>query len=359
MVRSPLRHIVIIQLGSLAQTAVGIHSLRGLTRDFPELKITVLTQSVHRPLFAGVDGMDFIYADEEYYKGLGGRLRLWWKLQRVGADALADLTATPLARMLSFTPTPWRRKRVRISQRRPEGRELTRKYRKVLVQLTPTATRIRDLFATLGLPFNMPAPPRRNRTAPLPDAVKRVVGGRMEKSVGVALLSPNHGTCYPLPLACKLIEQLAELYPRVVVFGHGEYQRQFAEGMQTLHNNVVSVAGRLTLEEEMALIAHLGVVVTIDGDLLRLASLVGTPAVSLWGATHPFLESSGYGQDPKNAIQHDMPCRPCTSSGKGRCLVGRYACMHSITPEEVVKRVKTIVRPPRGADFTPNANVNS
>lgn len=359
MVRSPLRHILIIRLGSLKQTAICVHSLRGLTRDFPELKVTVLTHSIHHPLFAQVEGLEFIYADEECYKGFGGKLRLWWRLQKLGADALADLTATPLARLLSFSLTPWRRKSVRISRRRPEGRELTRKYRKVLVQLTPTATRIRDLFATLGLPFNMPAPPRRNRTAPLPEAVERVVGGRVEKSVGVALLSPNHGTCYPLPLACKLIDQLAGLYPRVVVFGRGEYQRQFAEGMHSLHDNVVSVVGRLSLEEEMALIATLDVVVTIDGDLLRLASLVGTPAVSLWGATHPFLESSGYGQDPLNAIQHDMPCRPCSSSGKGRCLVGHYECMHSITPEEVVRRVKTIARPPRKADFTPKTDVNS
>ncbi len=342
MVTTSLRHILVIHLGSLSSVAMCVHALRGLVRDFPMLRITVLTLSEWQPLFRDVQGLEFIFANEPRYKGLVGKFRLWRALQRLRSDAIADLSATSLSRLLSFSFTPWRRKVARLESVRLEGKALTRKYRKVMVQLSPLENRSRDLFGSLGLPFCMPAPVRRRRNAPLPPIVDILAGEKSGNWVGVALLSNHNGTCYPIPNAARLIELLAGRYQKVFVFGKGEYQRQFAEGMQQLHTNVISVAGRLSLDEHLDLLSTLDAVVSIDDDVLRLCSLVGTPVVSLWGATHPFLFSSGYGQNPDNAIQKELPCRPCSTSGRRSCLVGGYQCMHSITPEEVFRKVKSV-----------------
>ena len=88
----------------------------------------------------------------------------------------------------------------------------------------------------------------------------------------------------------------------------------------------------------------LDAVVTIDGPILSLASLVGTPAVSIWGATHPFIESCGYGQNPANSVQIDLPCRPCSVDGRHQCLLGSHECMRRITPQMVAKRVEEVVK---------------
>lgn len=339
---SPIKHILVVRLGSLSSAAMCVHALRGLVRDFPELRVTLLTHSAYEPLFATVTGVEYLFADLPQYRGLAGKLRLWWHIQRLGVDAVADLSATPLSRLLLLSPTPWRRRVAHLDKQRLEGKALTRKFRKVMVQRTPLATRSRDLFASLGLPFCMPAPVRRTSTSGLSHAVEILSGEKQSVWIGVSLLSAHHGTCYPLPLAAKLVELLASRYEKVFVFGEGEYQRQFCEGMQSLHPSVVSVAGKLTLSQQLELLSHLDVVVSIDNSILRLASLVGTPVISLWGATHPYLESSGYGQDPKYAIQCDLPCRPCSTSGRRRCLFGSYECMNSISPEEVFRRVKAI-----------------
>lgn len=342
MVKTALQHILVIRLGTLPNAAMCVHALRGLVRDFPLLKITVLTHSRYKPLFRGVEGLEFLFDDEACYVGFAGRFRLWRQICRLRVDAIADLSVTPLSRLLSFSFTPWRRKVGRLENVRLEGKALTRKYRKVMVQLTPLASRSRDLFGSLGLPFCMPAPVRRKRLATLPPVAEILAGEKRGNWVGVALLSNHNGTCYPIPHAARLVELLASRYSKVFVFGSGEYQRQFAEGMQELYPSVVSVAGRVSLSEEMDIISVLDAVVSVDVEVLRLASLVGTPAVSLWGATHPFLESSGYGQNPENVIQKKMPCRPCSTNGRRRCLFGNYECMWSITPEEVFKRVKSV-----------------
>lgn len=318
-----------------------VHALRGLVRDFPDVRITLLTQREWKPLFRDVESLEFVFADEPQYEGTAGRWRLWRCLARLGVDAIADLTVTPLSRLLCFSFRPWRRKVARLEGVRLEGKTLTRKYRKVMVQLTPLASRSRDLFGSLGLPFCMPAPVRRVRTTP-PAIVDILAGEKHGNWVGVAPLSPHNGTCYPIPHAAELIRLLSSRYSKVFVFGEGEYQRQFSEGMQELYPNVISVASRISLSEMLDVLAILDAVVSVDGDVLRLCSLVGTPVVSLWGATHPFLESSGYGQNPDNAIQKELPCRPCSTSGRRRCILGTYECMHSITPEEVFRRVKSV-----------------
>ena len=344
MVQTALRHILVVKLGTLANVAMSVHALRGLVRDFPELKITVLTRSEYRPLFREVQGVEFLFADEPRYRGCRGRLRLWWQVQRLRVDAVADLTSTAFSRAICFSLTPWRRRVARIDNQRLEGRSLTRKYRKVMVQLSPLASRSREVFGALGLPFCMPAPVRRTRMAQLPAIVEILSGEKGGSWVGIAPLSDHHGTCYPIPHAAELVALLAGRYERVFIFGKDGYEREFCEGMQSLHANVVSVAGRASLAEQMDILAVLDAVVSVDGDILRLASLVGTPVVSLWGATHPFLSSSGYGQDPRNTIQKDLPCRPCSTSGRRRCLFGNYECMHNITPAEVFRRVKAVVK---------------
>ena len=342
MVQTSIEHILVIRLGSQSSATMCVHALRGLVRDFPNLRITVLTHSHYKPLFRGVEGLEFLFDDEARYVGFVGRLRLWREVQRLRVDAIADLSVTALSRLMCFSFTPWRRKVGRLDDVRLEGKALTRKYRKVMVQLTPMANRSRDLFGALGLPFCMPAPVRRRRSAALPPVVEILAGEKSGNWVGIAPLSNHNGTCYPIPHAAELVRLLASRYERVFVFGKGEYQRQFSEGMQELYSNVISVAGRVSLSEEMDILSVLDAVVSVDGEVLRLCSLVGVPVVSLWGATHPFLESSGYGQNPRNAIQKDMPCRPCSTSGRRRCLFGNYECMHSITPEEVFRKVKSV-----------------
>ncbi|MBQ2403350.1 MAG: glycosyl transferase family 1, partial [Prevotella sp.] len=79
--------------------------------------------------------------------------------------------------------------------------------------------------------------------------------------------------------------------------------------------------------------------VSMDSGNMHLASLTGTPVVSIWGATHTLAGFYGWQQDPADIVETDMACRPCSIYGSKPCERGDYACMNSITPEQVVKKI--------------------
>ena len=85
--------------------------------------------------------------------------------------------------------------------------------------------------------------------------------------------------------------------------------------------------------------SHLDVMVSMDSANMHMASLVNCPVVSIWGATHPFAGFMGWGQPPENAVQLDLPCRPCSIFGNKPCMRDDYACLNNITPEQIADRV--------------------
>ena len=97
------------------------------------------------------------------------------------------------------------------------------------------------------------------------------------------------------------------------------------------------------LKQELILMSHLHVMVSMDSANMHLASLVNTPVVSIWGATHPYAGFMGWHQDPANAVQLDLPCRPCSIDGNKPCARGDFACMKNISPELVLEKIDSVL----------------
>ena len=106
------------------------------------------------------------------------------------------------------------------------------------------------------------------------------------------------------------------------------------------NKNCTIVSNYLTnLHEELILMSHLDVMVSMDSANMHLASLVATPVVSVWGATHPYAGFMGWRQSEDNAVQLDMDCRPCSIYGNKPCIHGNYPCIKQIEPETIVARI--------------------
>ena len=115
---------------------------------------------------------------------------------------------------------------------------------------------------------------------------------------------------------------------------------EILDNMASKSHNCVNASGLLSgMRDELILMSHLDVMVSMDSANMHLASIVGTPVVSIWGATHPFAGFMGWGQPPENAVQLDLPCRPCSIYGNKPCLRGDYSCLKNISPDQVVDRI--------------------
>ena len=114
------------------------------------------------------------------------------------------------------------------------------------------------------------------------------------------------GATYPEEQSRELVRMLSERYGRVFIHGGGGAEQAFAEEMERTYPNVTALYGKVRFAGEMDLIANLDCVVTMDSLVMHLASLVATPVVSVWGATHPGLGFLGYGVSSGNVLQADM-----------------------------------------------------
>ena len=96
------------------------------------------------------------------------------------------------------------------------------------------------------------------------------------------------------------------------------YEEAVLEQWAFQYPRVKSVVGRYSLDNELALISRLDVLLCMDSANMHFASLVDTKVISVWETqTHPYAGFYGYHQDPKNAVQLDLPCRPCSVFGQG------------------------------------------
>ena len=150
------------------------------------------------------------------------------------------------------------------------------------------------------------------------------------------------GKVYPARLMRQVIDMTAARFPnaRLFLFGRGpEEEKAFAEWCRDVPR-CVSVSSHLeAMQQELILMSHLDLMLSMDSANMHLASIAGTPVVSVWGATHPAAGFMGWNQAADHAVQIDLPCRPCSIYGNKPCARGDYACMKNITPEQIVERM--------------------
>ena len=88
---------------------------------------------------------------------------------------------------------------------------------------------------------------------------------------------------------------------------------------------------------------QLDVMVSMVSANMHFASLVNTPVISIWGATHPMAGFLGWNQNEDNAIQLDMECRPCSIYGQKPCIHGDFPCLKNIRPEIIIEKIEKIL----------------
>ena len=161
--------------------------------------------------------------------------------------------------------------------------------------------------------------------------------------IGFSPFSAQQGKTYPTALGREAVRLLAERYDRVFIHSGGGAEAEFAREMERAYPNVTALFGRVGIDGELDLIANLDCVVAMDSLVMHMASLVATPVVSVWGATHPGLGFFGYGCDPRGILQADMECRPCSVFGNKPCRYGDYRCLYAVTPAMIAERVAEMV----------------
>jgi lipopolysaccharide heptosyltransferase II len=128
--------------------------------------------------------------------------------------------------------------------------------------------------------------------------------------------------------------QVRSRYGLDVVFLGASGDRDLSNEAEALApGQVINLTGRTTLREAVAVISKARFCVGPDTGLMHIAAAVGTPVVSLWGATEPVRTGPhGFGD---LVIRGRADCSPCY---RRHCAIGRV-CMQSIDTEAILAMV--------------------
>lgn len=337
-----MKRVLVFRFSAMGDVAMTSPVVWQVCRDYPDAKIVYVTAAFFGPFFHPAPNLELFPADfKGKHRGLKGLFRLFRELRAQGGyDVVVDLHQVIRSRVLRALFALTGTRTVGIRKGRADKRRLTRPNDKRLAPLKPMVRRYADTFARAGFPVALPSRPDPARRE-IPEAISSLCGLKeREKWIGIAPFAQHKGKIYPLERMEGVVSRLCGRPDcRVFVFGGGSKEKAVAEYLEGKYARCVRVIGRLTLKEELDLIANLDCMVCMDSSALHMASLLGVRAVSVWGATHPYAGFYGYGQEPEDAVQADLPCRPCSVYGNRPCYKGTYECMTAIPPERIVEQV--------------------
>lgn len=343
-------HILVIRFSALGDVAMAVPVVYSLATTYPDVRITVLSKSFARTFFENLaPNVNFMEADlKGEYKGVKGLNALYRRLVAKRFTAVADLHSVLRSDYLRLRFCLGRYKVAHIDKYRKGRRELTSARHKHLVQQPTSFKKYADVFKKLGYPitpqFTSLFPKEGGDLSQLPQTIGTKKPA--EQWIGIAPFAAHEGKIYPPQLMEQVVAEMAEKRPetRIFLFGRGKQEDATFTEWCSKYPQCIYVGQHLgSMQQELILISHLDVMVSMDSANMHLASLTNTPVVSVWGATHPYAGFLGWNQSEDNAVQIDMPCRPCSIYGNKDCANGDYACLRNIRPQQISEKINAIL----------------
>ena len=317
-----MKKILAYRFSAFGDVAMIVPVLKEFLAQNPDTEIVFVSRKNFADLFDGVERLTFRGVNLDDYKGFFGLRKLALELKKeFQPDFVADLHNVLRTKILSF----FFKKTATLDKGRTEKKLLTRKENKVKKPLKPTSERYADVFRKLGFTLKLSHQFPKN--------------SQQKSGIGFAPFAQHAGKMLPIQKSLDLVKMLSKNHP-IYLFGGGKKEVEVLSKWEQEVENVTSLAGKLSLKEELQKISELELMISMDSANMHLASLVGTRVVSVWGATHYFAGFLGYGQSENDIVEiTDLACRPCSVFGNKPCFRGDYACLNQIEILEILKKI--------------------
>ncbi|WP_294237883.1 glycosyltransferase family 9 protein [uncultured Chryseobacterium sp.] len=321
-----MTRILAYRFSAFGDVAMTAPVFREFLEQNPDVEIVMVSRKNFENLFTDIPNVIFKGVDLDDYKGFFGLNRLANELIREFKPHLvANLHDVIRTKVLDRI---YRRKGLKvfkINKGKEEKEHLTDVWNLNKVQLKKTVERYADVFRKMGFQVQLS-----HQLRPVPG----------EKSgIGFAPFAQHRGKMLPLEKSYELARILAQKYT-VYFFGGGKTETETLEKWEQEIPNTFSLAGKLSLTEELQKIAGLELMISMDSANMHLASLMGTRCVSIWGQTHPYAGFLGFGQSEDDVIQvKDLTCRPCSVFGDKECYRGDWACLEELSVQKIAEKI--------------------
>ncbi len=337
-----IKHLLIIRSSAMGDVAMAVHPIIALTNAYPDLKVTVLTNSFFSPFFETIPNVTVISLDKKgKHKGFLGLKKLSNEIKSLGIDAIADfhgvLRTNILKNLLRFSNIPF----AQIDKGRTEKKALTRSKNKIFKPLKSSHQRYIDVLTTLSFKVELQADdvlPKKK----LSTDTQEFISQNTKKWIGIAPFAQHQGKMYPYKKIEAIIEQLDSTNEYdIFLFGGGKKEVSILKKTANAFSNVTNIAGQVSFSEELALISNLDLMLSMDSGNGHLAALFGISVITIWGVTHPYTGFMPFGQSLENSLIPDLEQFPLipTSIYGNKFPEGYEVAAASIDQNQIIEKI--------------------
>lgn len=341
-----IQHIAVIRLSAMGDVAMTVPVIRAFVSQNRDVKITVVSRPFFKPFFNGIPNVHFFAVDVNgRHKGFLGLLKLYSDLKKLNIDAVADLHNVLRSQIIRNLFALSGKKVAFTDKGRADKKALTRAENKIFKPVRKMVERHVDTFKKLGFNVDI-SNPEFPQKAKLSSEILNLTGEKSnQKWIGIAPFAQYESKVYPLDLMQQLVDKLAaDSNTKIFLFGGGSKEIEILDSLVNANANVINVAGKLKLPQELDLISNLDVMVSMDSGNSHIAAMLGIKVVTLWGATHPFAGFPPFNQPLENCLVSDREKYPMlpTSVYGNKKVEGYEDAMRTIPVDAVVEKVLSI-----------------
>jgi len=284
----------------MGDVAIAAPVIYGMKKSYPDHQITVVTKSVFAPILRQIPEINVIEYDHKgIHKGFLGLIRFARQIPVAHYTHIIDLhdvvRTKILRRLLGFS----RQVTVFNKDRKTQKRSLTQsldtdKFYKVA----------EDYCSAFAKAWQLYTPPLNKviRYLPKPSTItldRESV--RPRDYLVIAPFAAHPGKSLSVKAAIRLVQKIKKLGRPILLLGGGNNEVEIL-GKLANESAINCIAGKYSIEQECAFLAHAAAVIAMDTGNGHIAAMYGTPVVTIWGVTHPTAGYVPLGQPIENQI---------------------------------------------------------
>ena len=304
----------------------------------PEIKITLLTTKFFSTLYNQIPEIDFLYFEPKH-KTLRGLFSISRKINKINPDYIIDLHDVLRTKILRLFLINKFRNTLVINKGRKEKKSLIRGIKSK--PLKSMHRRYAETFEALNIKINIDDFSYYEK---IKITNQNYSFSFNDKLIGIAPFARHQCKEYAMSNILKFINSL-DKSQQILIFGAPGNEEQKIIKLCDNKSNRHVISSNYNLEQQMAIMSNLDVMISMDSANGHIASLFGTDVITIWGATHP---NTGYGplnQPKENSIFPDFnkfPDLPVTIYGSD-CPANYIEAINTIPYEKILDRLNKII----------------
>lgn len=339
--------ILVQRYSALGDIFILLPILQQLKLHYPQVQLGFVSKPFVEPLFTDLDIEFFPIKTKGKHKGLNGLHRFSRELLKdFKPDLVIDAHAVLRSMVLNAS--------FQLQGLKVEAIQKDRKARKDFLKAKAQNRKPLQAFSQLhlntlaragfALPFdrnNIPLAPYTMH--PETEAWWQV--HKAEQNIGIAPGARHLTKAWPSHHFIDLMQQTKGENRRFFLFGGPDEVESLKKmGVESGADYQV-IAGKFSLDQEIALCKNLNAFVSNDSSNMHLAAWSGIPVISIWGGTHPEAGFAPYGNEHLQLGLADdaLDCRPCSIFGSSECKRGDFACLQELHPKTVAAKLSALL----------------